>query len=132
MVATVRKLQAERQNSLSQLIDQAGRVNAEKSALDGVYKELRSKIEAEMPMGESDRLETFGDEYKAVRDYPTKKQVDVKALFKKHPDIFWRLVTVPVSVLEQQLGEVDAFPFIQKEEADMPILRILPIQKKKR
>ena len=130
MAATVRKIQEGHEQSLNQLIDQAGKINAEKTALDKAYKELRDKIELELQKRDG-RVEVFGQEFKATYDNPTSQVVDVKELAKKKPSIFWRLATVPVSVLNEVLGKEEANEFIDLHTSETRRLNISAIKKSK-
>ena len=130
MAATVRKIQEGREQSLNQLIDQAGAINKQKTELDKAYKELRDKIELELQKRDG-RVEVFGQEFKATYDNPTSQVVDVKELAKKKPSIFWRLATVPVSVLNEVLGKEEANEFIDLHTSETRRLNISVIKKSK-
>lgn len=130
MAATVRKIQEGREQSLNQLIDQAGAINKQKTELDKAYKELRDKIELELQKRDG-RVEVFGQEFKATYDNPTSQVVDVKELAKKKPSIFWRLATIPVSVLNEVLGKEEANEFIDLHTSETRRLNISVIKKSK-
>lgn len=102
MPATVRKIHATKAEELSQLIDQAGYYNEQAKEFGSLYEETRKRIEILMPLSDKAPLnEKQGEEYEAIRDYPSQKMVDPRGLFSFNKEIFWRLVKVPVGDTEK-------------------------------
>ena len=116
---------AEPINTLAALIDEAGRVNAERSALDKAYRKLREAIEAQMDIPttkEPTRID--GEEFYANLKFHTQKSVDIKTLFKRHPSVFWALADVPVKALEDSLGPEEAHGLVGVGYKNVPTLSI--------
>src|SRR5258708_4148161 len=100
-------------NTLAQLIDEAGHIREQRSALDKAYNRLRVAIEGQMVMpevGQSNRID--GSEFYANLQFHTQKQVKIKELFRKHPDIFWALIEIPVKALEDTLGPTESHKLV--------------------
>ena len=130
-VATVREIKkAMPDKGLSQMIDQAGELNAEKNAYEQAYNVLRGKISIAMPMGDSDVVEKQGEEYEAKHFYPAEKRIDPQKLFKFDKELFWRLIRVSLGDAEKSLPADVFHELLEVNLADAPRLTITKIRKR--
>lgn len=115
---------------LSQLIDQAGELNAQAKAYEEAYNKLRKEIALKMPMGNSDVINEFGTDYEAKHFYPTEKRIDPEELFKLNKSLFFRVVKVSLQDAEANLSAEAFHKLLKVKTADAPRLTITKIKRK--
>jgi hypothetical protein len=108
MAQAAKKLTPIRPQTLPELIDHAGRLNVQKTAIENEYKAARREIEAllTIPDGQ-DKVVECGETHEAVYEYPVSTQVDILALFEETRELFFQLVKIPVGDLKLALDPID-------------------------
>jgi hypothetical protein len=121
---------AQQGSRIPKLVDDAGRLKEERSAIDKAYAHTREELQFELQLAvqpdASGKIDsTFdGEEFYAHFKTGVENSVNVKKLFRQFPDIFWKLVKIGVGDVEKALGKVEAKVFIVSNYADTPTLTI--------
>lgn len=93
--------------TLPELIDHAGQLNVQKTALENAYKAARKEIEAllSIPDGQ-DKIIAQGETHEAIYEYPISTEVDILALYELDRELFFQLVKIPIGDLKLAVDAV--------------------------
>lgn len=118
-------LKLAKRNSLEELIQEAGNIQAEISAKTAQYKRLREEITSRMSIPEGEKESAvFSDGYVARLSYTEKTTVLPEKLHDLAPDIFWRTCQVPVAAIKDILPRDEFFVVTEVNIEPLPTLRI--------
>jgi len=134
MARTARKIiPLHEEKTLEEKIAEAGQLNAEANRLKGAYEKMRADILTMMPpIGDNYKSpEVVGGGFVACVEVAEKTTVDLHSLLDNHPDLFWRLIKIPVGDLEKSLSRGEFRDVTVVERAEKPTLSIRKIKVEK-
>ena len=114
-----------KEQQLRNLIDEAGRVNSQISALRKKYDSLRAQLEIAMPFpADGQNTVVEAGEFEAALEYKFQTYVSPQRLMEMDAQVFWGIVKVPVGEAEKMLTP-DVFHYVsEKRPGDLPVLTV--------
>lgn len=114
-----------KEQQLRNLIDEAGHVNSQISALRKRYDSLRAQLEIAMPFPTDDQSHIVeAGEFEAVFEYKFQTHVSPQRLMEMDAQVFWGIVKVPVGEAQKMLTP-DVFHYVsEKRPGDLPVLTV--------
>lgn len=127
--AAKKTVEADEEKLLRELVDQAGQLRAQKTAIESAYTKTRSRLASLLSKRRKVGDVALGEEYEALMERKTVRVIDPATLKTAvSADVFMSLVSVPLGAAEALLSAEKFAEVVTVGEAADPSLVIRKIK----